>query len=253
MINPKISVVMAAYNEEKFLKESIESILNQTFKDFELIIINDCSTDNSLEIMKSYNDKRIRIIDNQKNVGFLKSRNKALKIARGKYIAILDGDDISLPNRFKIQFNYLENNLHIFLVGSSGIFIDENGTEIGRFRKYDDYELLAWRLPKSCGILSPSVMFRNHGIFYDVNFGGASDYKLYLDLLSKGKYLTNLPDFLVKYRVHKGSMSIYNQLEQEGYRDLIKKENKFRGKFKLRFFFKLLIHYLKTYKEKRGI
>ncbi len=167
-MKPEISVIMSVYNEEKFLRESIESILSQTFKDFELIIINDCSIDNSLKIIKSYNDKRIKIINNKKNIGVFNSRNKALKIAKGDYIAILDGDDVSLPKRFEIQFNYLENNPHIFLLGSSAIFIDENGLEIRRFRKYDDYELLAWRLPKSCGIISSSVMFRNFGV-YPVN------------------------------------------------------------------------------------
>lgn len=253
MINPKISVIMAVYNEEKFLKESIDSILNQTFNDFELIIINDCSTDSSLKIMKSHQDKRIRIINNNKNVGFLNSRNKALKIARGKYIAILDGDDVSLPERFKIQFNYLEMNPNIFLVGSSAIFINEKGIEISRFRKYNDYELLAWRMPVSCGILSPSVMFRNEGYVYNQGFGGAGDYDLYLRMLSDRKRLTNLPDFLVKYRVHGGSMSIYNRLKQEKYRDLIKEKNKFKGRFKIRFLPKLFIHYLKTYKEKRGL
>ncbi len=91
-----------------------------------------------------------------------------------------------------------------------------------------------------------------HGAYYDPNFGGAGDYNLYLYLLSIGKHLTNLPDFLVKYRVHQGSMSIYNKLKQEEYRDLVQMKNKFKGKFKIRFLFMLFIHYLKTYKEKRG-
>lgn len=251
-MKPKISVIMAIYNEEKFLKESMESILNQKFKDFEFIIINDCSTDKSLEIIKSYSDKRINLINNQKNMGFLDSRNEALWIAKGKYIAILDGDDISLPKRLSLQYTYLEKNPHIFLVGSSAIYIDENGEELKRFRKYDDYELLAWRLPKSCGIINSSIMFRNDGDLYDPFFKGAGDYELYLRLLSEGKHLTNLPDYLVKYRVHQGSMSINSQAKQEFYRDLIIWRNNFRAKFKFRFLPKLFIHYLKTYREKRG-
>ena len=252
ILKPKISIVMSVYNESKYLRESIESILNQTFEDFELIIVNDCSTDNSMEIIKSYNDKRINIINNRKNIGVFNSRNNVLKIARGKYIALLDGDDVACVNRIGMQFDYLENNLHIFLVGSSAIYIDEKGNEIGKFRKYNDYEMLAWRLPKSCSIVSSSVMFRNEGFFYNSNCGGAGDYKLYLQILSQGKHLTNLPDFLVKYRLHKGSMSISNKGEQESFRDKIIKENKFRGKFRLRFIPKLGWHYIKTYMEKRG-
>ena len=254
MNKPKVSVIMAVYNEENFLDESIESILNQTFEDFELIIINDCSSDESLNIMNSYNDNnvdRIKIIDNVINIGVFGSRNKAINIAKGKYIVMLDGDDVALQNRLLTQYNYLENNPHIFLVGGSAIFIDEKGNEINRFRKYDDYEMLAWRLPKSCGIISSSIMFRNEGYLYEECFGGAGDYDLYLRLLSQGKHLTNLPNFLVKYRLHEGSMSIYNKEKQEEFRDLVLKKHKFKGKFKLRFLPKLFIHYLKTYKEKR--
>ncbi len=253
MNKPKISVVMPVYNEEDFLKESIESILNQTFKDFELIIVNDCSTDNSDKIIESYfDDPRVVRINNEENIGVFNSRNRALKFARGKYIALLDSDDISMLDRLKLQFNYLENNPHIFLVGSSALYINEDGKEISRFRKYDDYEMLAWRLPKSCSIVSSSVMFRNTMRFYPVSYGGAGDYKFYLNLLSNGKNLTNLPQFLVKYRLHKGSMSVSNRSMQESFRDNIMRENTFKGKFRLRFIPKLFVHYIKTYREKRG-
>ena len=131
MSAPKISVIMPTYNSESFLRESIDSILNQTFKDFELIVIDDCSTDSSLKIIKEYKrkDNRIFFLKNDKNLGHNKTRNKGLKIAKGKYIAILDSDDISLEKRLEIQYAYLEKNPHIFLVGSSAIYIDENGKE----------------------------------------------------------------------------------------------------------------------------
>ena len=244
---------MSVYNEEKFLKESINSILNQTFKDWELIIINDKSTDNSLKIIKKYKkkDKRIVLINLKKNLGCPDSRNEGLKIAKGKYIAVLDGDDVSFPRRLEVEFNYLEKNSHIFLVGSSTIYIDEDGKEIRRFRKFDDYELLAWRLPQSCSIVHPSIMFRNEGLIYDNYFKGASDYKFYLDLLSKGKNLTNLPEFLTKYRLHSNSMSISNKEIQSRLNDEAIEQVDFKNKFKIRFLFKLFIHYLKTRNEKR--
>lgn len=252
-MKPKISVVMSVYNEEKFLDESIQSILNQTFKDFELIIINDKSTDNSLKIIKKYmkKDKRIKLINTKENKGCPGSRNEGLKVAEGKYVAILDGDDVSSMERLEVQYNYLERNPPIYLVGSSAIYIDENGKEIRRFRKYNDYKLLAWRLPRSCGIVHPSIMFHNEKLIYNDYFKGASDYKFYLDLLSKGKKLTNLPQFLVKYRLHGGSMTIIDSGEQERLRDEAMAQIDFKSDFKIRFLFKLFFHHLKTRKEKR--
>jgi glycosyltransferase involved in cell wall biosynthesis len=109
-INPQISVIMAVYNGEKYLAEAIESILNQTFKEFEFIIIDDGSKDNSLNIIKRYakKDSRIIIIKNEKNMKLAWSLNKGLKIARGKYIARMDSDDISLTDRLEKQYYFLE-------------------------------------------------------------------------------------------------------------------------------------------------
>ena len=104
---PKISVLMPVYNCEKFLKKAIDSILNQTFDNFEYIIINDGSTDNTLNIIKSYKDKRIKIINNSKNLGISRSLNKGIRQAKGEYIARHDSDDISDLNRFKLQLEYL--------------------------------------------------------------------------------------------------------------------------------------------------
>jgi len=259
MGNYKISVIMAVYNSEKFLNESINSILNQTFKNFEFIIINDCSTDNSLKIIKEFikKDKRIKLINNKKNFGAAGTRNKGLKIAKGKYIAILDSDDLALKKRLEIQFNYLEKNPHIFLVGSSAIYIDEKGKEIRRFRKYNDYKILAWRLPKSCSIIHSSAMFRNtKDISYNENFRSAHDYNFYLDLLDKGENLTNLPQFLTKYRVHPDSISVAKKKEQQRFANAIKERHKnLRNKIsffnKLKYSIKLVLFYLRTFNEKR--
>ncbi|MCK4553264.1 glycosyltransferase family 2 protein [Candidatus Pacearchaeota archaeon] len=205
---PKISVVMPVYNAEKYLDESIKSILNQTFKEFELIIINDASTDSSLKIIKKFQkkDKRVKLIKNKKNLGPAKARNKALKLAKGKYIAILDSDDICFPDRFKIQCDYLEDNPHIFLVGSSAIVIDEKGEKIGIFKKYDNYKKIKKKLTKTNCMIHPSIMFKNAGdIFYRKKFQGSEDYDLYLRLLTSEKNLTNLQDILLKYRISENS------------------------------------------------
>lgn len=258
----KISVVMPVYNGERFLEESINSILNQTFKDFEFIIINDGSTDKTLKILKKFQkkDKRIILINNKKNSGTSKSLNIGLEKAKGKYVACFCADDLSHRKRLEVEFNYLEKNSHIFLIGTSGIYIDENGREIRRFRKYDNYKLLAWRLRKSCSILFPSIMFRNklkdENIYFDSNFAPADDYNLYFELLKHRKNLTNIPPFLVKIRVHNKSMSILKNKKQEEARDkIIRKfaELKDTTSFITKAYYSiiLLFHYFKTKNEKK--
>ena len=125
IIHPKISVLMPVYNCEKFLNRSIDSILNQTFDNFEYIIINDGSTDNSLNIIKSYKDKRIKIINNSKNIGISRSLNKGINYATGEYLARHDADDISDLDRLKLQLEYLDKN-DVDLVDTSIAFIDKD-------------------------------------------------------------------------------------------------------------------------------
>ena len=257
MKNPLVSIVMPVYNGERFLEETINSILNQTFKNFELIIINDGSQDNTLKIIKKHRDDRIVLINNKKNLGSTDSINIGLKIAKGKYIASCNSDDVSHSKRIEVEFNYLEKHPDIFLVGTSAVFIDEAGNEIRRFRKYDDYELLAWRLRKSCSIIYPSIMFRNQGFILDKDFGGATDYNFYYTLLLNGKRLTNLPYFLVKYRVHPRNMTVYNNKKQEEMaKKVIENFKKLPDIGNLRkayYLSKILFHYLKTIREKKII
>ena len=120
---------MSVYNGEKYLREAIDSILNQTFKDFEFIIVNDGSTDNSLKIIKSYNDPRITII-NQKNTGLAKALNEGIKIAKGKFIARMDADDISEPERFKKEYKFMHVHDECVALGTNAIIIDENGNNL---------------------------------------------------------------------------------------------------------------------------
>ncbi len=258
---PKISVILPVYNGEKYLDESIQSILSQTFRDFEFIIINDGSTDNTLKIIKKYkkNDRRIILIDNKRNKGASESFNTGLKKSSGKYISCFCADDISHPKKLEIEFKYLENNPYIFLVGSSGIYINEKGGEIRRFRKYDNYKMLAWRLRKSCSIIFPSILFRNEGAAYlDNNFSPADDYNLYFELLKKGKNLTNIPPFLVKIRVHSESLSSSkNKKQGEAKERVMEKfknlEDNTTFLEKAYYYAKLFFHHLRTRNEKRII
>ena len=117
-----ISVILSTYNDEKTIFNCIKSILNQTYQNFELIIINDCSTDGTREVIQSFSDKRIIFLENEKNIGRSSSRNKGIAKAKGEFIAIIDGDDIAAPLRLDIQFRYLKNNPKIDLVASNVIF-----------------------------------------------------------------------------------------------------------------------------------
>ena len=126
MKNPKVTVLMSVYNGEKYLQEAIDSILEQTFKDFEFLIINDGSTDKTGEILESYHDLRIKIINNEKNIGLTKSLNKGLKLARGEYIARQDADDISMPERLEKEVEFLETHQDYAVVGAFAKIINKN-------------------------------------------------------------------------------------------------------------------------------
>jgi glycosyltransferase involved in cell wall biosynthesis len=124
---PKVSVVMSVYNGEKYLCEAIDSILNQTFENFEFLIVNDGSTDRTLEILQSYRDPRIKVINNERNIGLTASLNKGLKIAKGEYVARMDADDVSFPHRLEQQKAFLDRNPRVAMVGSWAEVIDESG------------------------------------------------------------------------------------------------------------------------------
>lgn len=206
----KVSIIMSVYNGEKYLAEAIESILNQTFRDFEFIIINDNSTDNSLKIIRRYQqkDKRIKLVNNSQNIGLTKSLNIGLKIAKGKYIARMDADDISLPMRLQIQVSFLEENPQIFLVGTGAIKINELSQETGRFKPTISKKILKQKIKITNCIYHPTIMFRNTGDYlYNEKFKYAQDYDLYLRLIFNRMEILNMDNYLLKYRSHKESIS----------------------------------------------
>ena len=127
MTAPKVSVVMSVYNGERYLREAVESILNQTFIDFEFVIIDDGSTDDTLGILERYTDPRIRLVKNGRNIGLTESLNRGIRLARGKYVARQDADDISLPERLSSQLLFLDKHRGIGLVGTSFDIIDSSG------------------------------------------------------------------------------------------------------------------------------
>ncbi len=210
-----VSIIMSVYGYESYVRESINSILCQTFKDFEFIIIDDGCKYNLYDTIKSYDDNRIIYIKNNSNMGLTKSLNKGINIAKGKYIARHDAGNISLFNRIETQYNYLEKNNDYFLVGSSAILIDDGGNEICKIIVNDDFNYIRKNLPKSNIINHSSIMFRNDGnSFYRSKFKYSQDYDLYLRLLSEGKKISNIPTVLLKEMLTKDSISFSKTSKQ---------------------------------------
>jgi len=197
-----VSVIMPVYNAELYLKDAIDSILNQTFINFEFLIINDGSTDKSKEIILSYNDKRIRYFENQKNLKLIKTLNKGLSLAKGKYIIRMDADDISFLDRFEKQVTFMENNPNIGLCGSNAQAI---GSSSNIFKCPSTHSEIINAFIIKSPFIHPSVIMRNsviikNNLHYDENYIHAEDYKLWLEFI-KLTDVSNMPEILLKYRI----------------------------------------------------
>ena len=198
---------MPVYNCELYIKEAVDSILNQTFADFDFLIIDDASTDKTVSIIKEYKDSRIQLIEKTVNTGYTISLNYGLKVAKGEYIARMDGDDISLPNRFEKQIAFLDSNPDVVLCGAAIKVIDSDRV-IMYPESHDNIKLEF--LTQNC-IVHPSVMIRKsildfHSLTYDINKEPAEDYNLWVKLLNYGK-LYNIQEVLLYYRVHSCQVS----------------------------------------------
>lgn len=204
---------MAAYNAVNYIEKSIISILEQTFKEWELIIINDCSTDHTPEIVEKYIrlDPRIILLNNAINVNQALSRNRSISKARGEYIAILDDDDIAFPDRLKIQYDFLENNPAVALVASAAEIIDKDGKIIGHKRSPENLDELRFRIILKNPLIHSSVMYRKELMEkvggYNNKYFNAEDYKFYSELIKKYEIIS-LPNVLLKYRHAPQAISI---------------------------------------------
>ncbi len=210
---PTISVVMPVYNAGKYLAAAIESVLNQTFTAFELLLINDGSADGSLAVMQSFTDSRIRILDNEGNKGLVYSLNSGITEAKGRYIARMDADDICLPERFQLQLDYLEKYPEIGLVAGFITFINADGQDSGSWasdREASNPQLIRKYMTKECCIAHPTVMGRA-ALFgrylYAANQKAIEDYDLWLRLLADGVRIDKLKTPVLLYRVHEQSVT----------------------------------------------
>lgn len=207
---PIISVVMANYNGEPFLRSAVESILAQTFDDFEFIVIDDCSTDKGFFYLTNIDDPRMIVIRNQRNRGQTASLNIGLAGTSGEFIARMDSDDISMPDRFERQVFFLRENPEIDIVGSQAILIDGDANEMGRTRLPEDSEgIWAYSILQS-PFVHPSVMIRGsvvreEGILFDENYIN-QDFELWSRLLVDHRG-ANIRDPLIHYRIHRDNMT----------------------------------------------
>lgn len=209
MDKPVVSVVMAAYNDQpEYLKLSIESILNQTFSDFEFLIVDDSNLKETIDILDSYadKDKRIQLIRNKQKLGFVPALNEGLKLAKGKYIARMDGDDISTIDRFEKQIKYLEKNPEISVVGSRINIINEQGQKTSEIKfpitsgfAFRFFAML--RCPMQHGVIMLRRELIDNGIRYDESFKRSEDLELWLRLLRLNYKMINLPDYLFSFRI----------------------------------------------------
>lgn len=216
--NPSVTVLMSVYNAEKYLRQAIESILQQSYQDFEFLILNDKSTDNSEEIIGQYDDSRIRLVNNAQNIGLTKSLNKGIDLSKGKYIARMDADDISLPSRLEEQVAFMEAEPDVVAAGSWINIIDGKQIKLNEWHYpcYHD-ELVTYLLFDSC-IVHPSAIIRRsiinkYNIRYDEELETAQDYQFWYEC-SRFAKLANIPKVLLKYRKHDGQISVSSKSQR---------------------------------------
>ena len=210
----KVSVLMPVYKtNEVFLREAIESVLNQTFSDFEFLILDDCPDDDRESVVKSYNDERIKYFKNEKNLGITPSRNKLIEMAKGEYLAVFDHDDVCLPERFAKQVEYLDNHSEVGVVGCV-VKLMSNG-KLSRNPVYSDD--IKRSLMTVCAITHPAAMVRKsvldvNNIRYEEKFSPSEDYALWCRLMPYTEF-HNLEDVLFLYRDHENNTS-HNQKQK---------------------------------------
>jgi glycosyltransferase involved in cell wall biosynthesis len=209
---PRVSVLMTTYNGAAFIRQSIDSVLGQSFGDFELIVVDDCSTDTTPAILATFADPRLRVVRNPRNLGVVAARNRGIAAVRGSYVAALDHDDVSCPGRLAAQVEYLDRNKRVVLVGT-GTMINDNGklyrTET---RGAATPGLMRWMLHVGTPLAYSSVMFRaaavrQLGSFMREECELADDFDLYHRLLSLGE-IARLDETLTIYRLHATNTSL---------------------------------------------
>ena len=205
--NPLVSIITPCYNASKFLTETLESVLVQTYENWEMIIVDDCSSDNSRSIIEDYaqKDNRIRLINNSNNMGAAKSRNKAIEVAQGDYIAFLDSDDVWLPNKLEKQLVLMQKD-NIYLSYSAYYTVNNRGDTLSLFLVKEKVDYCDMLKTSTIGTLTTIYNAKRLGKFYFEALGH-EDYIMKLQILKKIPYAKGINEPLAKYRIHTQSLS----------------------------------------------
>lgn len=238
MSNTLLTVLMPVYNGELFLQKTIDSILCQTYKDFEFLIINDGSEDRSEDIIKSYKDSRIKYVKNDENLKLIKTLNKGIDLAQGKYIVRIDADDIALKDRLENQFEFMESNPEIIGSGTFYSVINERNEVLDLKELPTNHQEILFSMLFLNPICHPSVIWRNdivkkNKIYFNEDYVHAEDYKFWYDLSQFGQ-LANIPKKLLEYRIHANQVSQVFSKEQL-FTDFKIKKEVLKGLFNLTF------------------
>ncbi len=220
---PKISVIMPVFNAEKYLREAIDSIMWQSFTDWELIVINDGSTDSSETIIRSYTDTRLKYYKNEQNIGLIATLNRGIDLGNGEYVARMDADDISEKERFKAQITFLEKNREYAMCGSYAKVIDESNNETGKILNLHTNDYLQINLLFSVPFIHPSMMIRGNVLrnnYFNYEYKHAEDYELWCKIAQNHK-IGNVPYYLLRYRWHTTNVSVTNSEIQEDIKNKI--------------------------------
>lgn len=231
--SPLVSVLLPVHNASAYIRQAIDSILKQSFSDFELLIINDGSTDNSAEIISSFTDPRIVCITNEHNLGLIDSLNNGIQLAKGKYIARMDADDVALPGRFQLQVTKMETDSGIAVLASFVDFINEDGEVTGSWntdREAVTEETINSLMPRTNCIAHPTVMMRAtvaKEFLYKQHQKGAEDWDLWLRILASGKRIAKIPEVLLHYRIHPASITGKDKVAEPLEKRLMRIKRKF--------------------------
>lgn len=218
----KITQILCFYNEEKYIRECMHSLLQQTYENLEIIVVDDCSTDRSKEIVEEFKDERLLVVHNSRNYGLAKSRNIGLDMASGDYVGFVDADDISELNRLEVLANYLDEHMDVVAVSNRLAYVDEEGTrlEMEYHRYTDDKQIRAYFLFGNI-FAGPCALFRRelmdeYGVRNDINYRASQDYHFWLQCLPYGKFHI-VEDKLLKYRIHNSQTTKFVKGNKEQY------------------------------------
>jgi glycosyltransferase involved in cell wall biosynthesis len=225
-MEPIVSILMPVYNAEKYIEIALNSIINQSLKNIEIIAINDASTDGSLDILKKYNDKRLIILENNNNLGVVETLNRGMAIAKGKYLARMDADDISNSHRLEKQLNYLEST-NAAICGCNYEVIDINNATIKVLQMPIEKDEITVCLANTVPFAGGSVMMRSDFLKeFKLKYGPgkfAEDYDLWIKIYEAGGIFININEVLYKYRDYKISLSKITKNQNANYSKILRR------------------------------